>query len=291
MLILAREHVKIMINGTVDDMFGEYFYFLDEIYPALHEFCQSHDIDLEYVDIDFQKPVHEQMDSRSVLNYLESMDLDRTFYLCFRGQYQGWVPSADDMDELTLYTYPELVSYIGTVSITELLSMHALKPFYKVEDGKHIQILPIKHSLFYFRNPKYLEELSNYQKLFYSNDAMGENADVLDMNISKAKDLIFDIKEEFDSDEDNRARIVIRTYEGIWDDKINRYDLVNRYVKKYSKMKNISPDSVMNKYGYLYDEQTPGCLRDFTCEGKSLKEVILNDFKQALKEEFPENFS
>lgn len=290
MLILAKEHVTIMINGTVNDMFGEHYYFLSEIFPELDSLCKRHDIELEYVDIDFMTPVHEENDSRTVLNYLESMDLDRTFFLCFRGQYQGWVPSVDDMDELTLYTYPELVNYIGSISITELLTMHALKPFYKIEDGKNIQILPIRHSLFYFRNPKYLEKLTDYQKLFYTNEAMGEDADVPDMNIAKAKDLIMDTKEEFDSMEGNTAKITVRSYEGQWDASINRYDLLQRYVKEYKRLNGIESTNVMDKYGYLYDEETPGCLRDFTCEGKKLKDIILDDFRSALKMEFPDNF-
>ena len=284
------EKISIMINGTFNDMFGEYYYFLSEVYPELHSLCLNHGIDLEYIDIDYITPKHEETDTRSVLNYLESIDLDRTFYLCFRGQFQGWVPSADDMDELTLTIYPELVDYIGSISITELLTMHALRPFYKVEDGKKIQILPIKHSLFYFRNPKYIDELSDYQKLFYTNDAMGENSEVPDMNIAKAKDLIIDIQEEFDLEGNEEAQIIVRSYEGVWDSTINRYDLISKYAKEYAKIKDISPAHLLDDYGYLYDEKTPGCLRDFTCEGKTLKKVMIEDFRQALMREFPDKF-
>ena len=50
---------------------------------------------------------------------------------------------------------------------TELAIMHALVPFDRYLDGELIKSQPVKHSLFYFRNPDYVNDLNETQKNFY----------------------------------------------------------------------------------------------------------------------------
>ena len=194
MLIRGSEHVTIMIKGSVNDMFGEFCYFLEEIFPELKELCKTYNIELDYMDSFYSISEEDKENNRLVLANLNAIDFDRTFFICFRGQRLGWVPTENDVDKLTLDVYPELVNYIGTISITKLSTLHALKPFNKYQSGKLINLPPVKHALFYFRNPNYVEELDDRQKIFYTNSAMGENAEVPDMNIARAKDLVFEIK-------------------------------------------------------------------------------------------------
>ena len=47
------EHVTIMVNGTIYDMFGEFYYFVSEVYPEIRDFCAKHDIELEFKDVSF----------------------------------------------------------------------------------------------------------------------------------------------------------------------------------------------------------------------------------------------
>lgn len=287
---MSKEHVTIMIKGSVNDMFGEFSYFLTEIFPELYQFCKDHNIELEYRDSFYSISKEDMENNRLILSNLNSIDFDRTFFICFRGQRLGWVPSENDVDKLTLEVYPELVNYIGTISISELSMLHALKPFDKYESDKLIKLPPVKHALFYFRNPNYLENLNVYQKLFYTNSAMGENAVVPDMNIAKAKDLIYDIKYEYDSNEDNTSQINIRNYDGIWDTELSRNDVIEKYAEKYTEINNLSSNSSI-EFGKLFGDDAVGCFSDFKCEGKSLKDVIVEDFKEALKTEFPQNFN
>lgn len=287
---MDSEHVLIMIKGSVNDMFGEFSYFLTEIFPELYRLCKNHNIELDYADSFYSISDYDKENNRLVLANLNSVDVDRTFFISFRGQRLGWVPSENDVDKLTLETYPELVKYIGTISISELLMLHALKPFDKYESGKLIRQPPVKHALFYFRNPNYLENLNDYQKLFYTNSIMGDNAEVPDMNIAKAKDLTYEIKEEFDSQKDHPSNIIIRHYDGIWDDKLSRYDIVRKYSKKYAEINGKSSDKLMEEFGYLFDEGAIGCFKDFKCENRSLKEIIIEDFMESIKMEFPQNF-
>ena len=287
---MSSEHVTIMIKGSVNDMFGEFRYFLTEIFPELSKLCKSHDIELDYTDSFYSISKEDRKNNRLILDNLNAIDIDRTFFICFRGQRLGWVPCEDDVDKLTLDVYPELVKYIGTVSITELSIMHALRPFDKYESGELISLPPVKHALFYFRNPNYLENLNDYQKLFYTNSIMGDNAEVPDMNIAKAKDLTYEIKEEFDSQKDHPSNIIIRHYDGIWDDKLSRYDIVRKYSNKYAEINGKSSDKLMEEFGYLFDEGAIGCFKDFKCENRSLKEIIIEDFMESIKMEFPQNF-
>ena len=287
---MSKEHVTIMIKGSVNDMFGEFSYFLTEIFPELYQFCKDHNIELEYRDSFYSISIEDMENNRLILSNLNSIDLDRTFFICFRGQRLGWVPSENDVDKLTLEVFPELVNYIGTISISELSMLHALKPFDKYESDKLIKLPPVKHALFYFRNPNYLENLNGYQKLFYTNSIMGENADVPDMNIAKAKDLIYDIKNEFDSYDDIETQINIRHYDGIWDDELSRNEVIKKYIDKFAEINHLSSNDSI-EFGELFEDSAIGCFSDFKCEGKSLKDIVVEDFKEALKIEFPQNFN
>lgn len=287
---MTNENVTIMIKGSVNDMFGEFSYFLTEIFPELSLLCKDHNINLNYLDSFYSISEEDRKNNRLILSNLKSIDKDRTFFICFRGQRLGWVPTEHDVDKLTLDIYPELVKYIGTISISELLMMHALQPFDKYESNKLIKLPPVKHALFYFRNPNYLENLDDFQKLFYTNSPMGEDAKVPDLNIAKAKDLIYEIKTEFDSKSDSQSQITIRHYDGIWESELSRNDLLSSYLIKYAEIHDLHPNDLMGEYGNILDENAVGCFKDFRCVGLSLKEVIIDDFMQAMKMEFPQNF-
>ena len=288
---MSSENITIMIKGSVNDMFGEFSYFLTEIYPELSQLCRNHDIKIDYVDSFYSISKQDIENNRLILANLNSIDMDRTFFICFRGQRLGWVPSENDVDKLTLEVYPELVNYIGTISISELSMLHALKPFDKMGSDKLIKLPPVKHALFYFRDPDYLEYLDEYQKLFYTNSAMGENAEVPDMNIAKAKDLIYDIKAEFDSQSDSETQITIRHYDGIWDDDLSRYDVITKYIKKYAEINGLSSNELLSEFGGLFKEGAIGCFKEFKCEDESLKDIIIDDIMESLKMEFPQNFN
>lgn len=288
---MENQHITIMIKGSVNDMFGEFSYFLNEVFPEVKRLCNDHNIDIDYVDSFYSISPEDIENNRLILSNLNSIDTDRTFFICFRGQRLGWVPSENDVDKLTLDVYPELVNYIGTISITELSMLHALKPFDKCESGKLTKLPPVKHGLFYFRNSNYLENLNEYQKIHYTNSSMGEDAEVPDMNIARAKDLVYEIKCELDSQSDNETQIIIRHYDGIWDDDLSRNDVLNAYATGYAKLNDVSSQKMIEGQKYLFDDGAVGCFSDFECEGVSLKDVIVEDIMESLKMEFPQNFN
>ncbi len=90
--------------------------------------------------------------------------------------------------------------------------MHALKPFDKSVDGVLTSMPVVKHSLFFFRDNAYLNQLNDDQKLIYSNHSDVQDKEVQDMEIAKSKDIICVIKREYDKIEKNGPRVKINHY-------------------------------------------------------------------------------
>lgn len=281
-VIQMGNDITIMIISTIPDMFAEHHYFIKNVFPELKEICRSYDVNLEYIDLIFSMSEEELAQCRSIRKYFESIDMDRTFFICFRGQKLGCAPTYRNVDKLTLDKYPELVDYIGDISFTELMIMHALHPF-KKHDGEcgYECMPPVKHSMFYFRNDKFLDDLNHSQKDVYISNGIDEDEFVRDLKLAMAKDLVFNDKREFDS-KDNDSNINIQKYDGIWDENSNLRDMVCQYTREYADLKNLSYDDLMQLLsGLNLDNQ--GSFIDFKCENKDLKDIIIEDFLNELK--------
>lgn len=286
---MASKSVTLMINSTFYDMLGEYVYFIRDVFPRLKEICAHHEIDLEYKDVAFSVP-EEDFNPGIILQDFRYIDSDRTFFICFRGQKMGWIPTPEDLDGLTVHEYPEIIDYIGSISITELAVMHALIPFDKCIDGKLEKLPPTKHSLFYFRNNDYLSQLNRTQKEYYANDSDSENMEVLDIEIAKAKDIIYEIKRDYDKHEDIGCHILIKHYDARWDKSLDIDDVLVEYADEYCNFTDDVHEYFLGIHRQYLCEDTSGCLGGFEYEGRPLSEVMIEDILGELKLEFPENF-
>ena len=272
-------------------MFGEHYYFIKHVFPDLKEVCQNHGIELDYQDLFYSMSEEEFDTCRSIRRYFTSIDSDRTFYICFRGQKLGCIPTYQDVDKATIQKYPELVDYIGDMSFTELTVMHAIHPFERCENGETKKLSPVKHSLFYFRDDHYIDELSDSQKEIYTCRPDCDDEFVQDLKLAMAKDLVVHNKREFDDLKNNMANINVRKYEGIWDENADFLDIINGYTEAYADLKGVAVDDLASYYTELSFKDTQGGFLEFECEGKPLKEVMIEDFISELKLEFPENFN
>lgn len=287
---MDKKHVSLRINSTFYDMFGEYLMFINEVFPQVKEICQKHDIDISYDDVAFSVP-EESFSPNIILQDLRCIDADRTIFICFRAQKSGWIPLPQDIDGLTLDEYPELVDYIGNVTITELGIMHALKPFDKCIDGKLTHLPPVNHALFYFRKPGYLSDITNSQKIHYMNKSNGMSKFVLDMEIAKAKDLIFETKEEFDELENFNHNISISEYRARWDPSLNIEEQMMEYTHEYEKLNKTGPlDYFIGIHEEYLPQEKQGGLTDFKYGNHDLSELMVQDIVNSLKKEFPQNF-
>ena len=288
---MSKKKITIMIISTIPDMFAEHYYFIKNVFPDLREKCLKHDIELEYLDLFYSITEEEFATCRSVRRYFTSIDCDRTFYICFRGQKLGCIPTHEDIDMETIQKYPELVDYIGDMSFTELTVMHAIHPFEKFENGEVEKLPPVKHSLFYFRDDHYLDDLSDSQKEIYTCRPECDDEFVQDLKLAMAKDLVVHNKREFDELKNNMAHINVRKYKGIWDESIDFMDFINGYTQEYANLKNKSVDDLADFYTQLSFSNTQGGFSDFECEDRSFKDVMIEDFMNELKMEFPKNFN
>lgn len=286
---MTKKHVTLMITSTFYDMFGEYYYFIKEVYPFLKKYCKQFDIELYYRDVAFSL-LNDYSDKSIILDDFRSIDFDRTFFICFRGHKLGWKPDYNNVNGITIDEYPEIIKFIGNVSITELAIMHALLPFDKYENNKLEKLSPVKHSLFYFRDSEFFDELSKTQKMFFTNMGDDDNKKVNDMEIAKAKDLIIETKQEFDENDDD-SNIEIRYYKGNWNKELDMHEIFLKYAEEYSKITNMDLDIFINTHEINMCYDYHGCLDDFKCDGKPLKDTLINDIINGLKEEFPENFA
>lgn len=284
-----NEHITIMVNGTIYDMFGEFYYFISEVFPELKEFCKDYGIELEFKDVSFSLYEKKVDTPRTILEYLNLIDDDRTFYICFRGQRLGWVPDLNVIDKYTLNVFPELVSFLGRNSINELSILHALVPFDKFIDGEKEELQPVKHSLFYFRNTDYLCSIDPSERSFYL-DKTSEKKEITALKVAKAKDIVYDIKRGFDKDE-NGPNIIIREYNGQFDKDIKLFDIIEKYTQIYSELSGLSYNEMIDLFKPLKFRDIEGCVTDFEYDGRPLKEVIIEDFKNEIKLEFPEKFA
>ena len=285
---MVKQHITLMINSTFYDMMAEYTCFLNEVFPKLKQECSKHDIDIEFRDVAFSVP-KKDADKNIILQDFRCIDEDRTFFICFRGQKLGWKPTHENVNGVTVDEYPELVQYIGSISITELAIMHALVPFDRYIDGVKCDLKPVKHSLFYFRNSGYENDLSDVKQPYYMNKSNGKLKEAQDIEIARAKDLIYEMKLDFDKSEDG-PRVIIRQYDAVWDNSSNCHQMFLDYADKYSELVNEPLDDIIEIHEQYLCSECGGSLTDLRYEGRPLGEVIYEDIMNELKIEFPENF-
>ena len=287
---MEKKHVLLLINSTFYDMIGEYCLFIREVFPELRKICQKHNIELEYKDVAFS--VHDDVYTRDLIfRDFQYVDEDRTFFICFRGQKLGWRPTANDVTKLTLDVYPELVKHVNGISLTELVIMHALRPFDKHVDGEKHILPTVKHSLFYFRNADYVEDLNDRQKACYLNRTDVKDKEVQDFEIARAKDLIYDFKREFVKIEENAPRVLISHYDAEWNNGLNLHEMLEGYIDEYIKLNGSLDEDFLEVHRGFICKYARGCPDKFTYEGRPLKEVMIEDILGELKLEFPENFA
>lgn len=150
------KNIHVFISSTFNDMHAERDYLVKRVFPKLRIWCNERHLKL--VDIDLRWGVREEdasQNKRVVEVCLKNIDRSRPFFLCLLGQRRGWVPGAEDVNDATPDAFPLLRKYLGSSSVTELEIIHALlDPL----DGTS---QPIRHSLFYFRDGAYLQDIED----------------------------------------------------------------------------------------------------------------------------------
>lgn len=155
--------IYIFISSTFRDMFFEREYLVKRVFPELKTWCAERN--LELADIDLRWGITEEMAQKEravVMKCLQGVDDARPFFLCFLGQYRGWVPTEGEISPETFEAYGSMKRMVGKNSVTEMEIAHALGQ--KGPGG----------ALFFYRDPSYLAQMPQTDEYLdvYTNHAI-----------------------------------------------------------------------------------------------------------------------
>ncbi len=245
--------VYVFISSTFNDMHAERNYLVKRVFPELTQWCAERRLRLRDIDLRWGITEEDSRDNlRTVQICLENVDRCRPFFVCLVGQRRGWVPSDRDIPEKTFDEFPGLRERLGS-SVTEMEVIHSLiDPMRRTELPEEDKL---ERAFFYLRDPSYLEDIKSKELLdIYTNSACADPARE-DELLSKFRDEILP--------ETGRP---CRFYGGRWDPDARTPEL--------AAIPGTPPEIV------------EGQLTDFTCEGRSLADVILGDLKAAIAERY-----
>ena len=272
-IIMKWQKATVFISSTFNDMHAERDYLIKEVFPELTEWCEERKIRLSDVDLRWGVKEEDSENNATVGTCLRHIDKSRPFFLCFLGQRRGWVPDFEnDINEDTKEQYPTIKSIDTDRSVTEMEIEHSLlSPLYRIlEKEGQTSCPPTRHSLFFFRDPEYVNEISPAQRLIYTNENEEDVAHA-DEKLAEIKQRIIDKKAEETKENANRADeekiyVDITDYKGTWDSELELPEL-----------------------SHYKNGEGKGRLTNFKCGERSLKEVLLQQLKAQLEAEFPEN--
>ena len=154
------EKKTVFISSTFNDMHAERDYLVKEVFPELTEWCEERKIRLTDIDLRWGVTEADSESSKTIETCLRHIDKSRPFFLCFLGQRRGWVPDFEkDINDKTKERYTTIDDLDGR-SATEMEIEHALiKPIHMFLK-KDYDYPSTKHSLFFFRDDSYLDDLT-----------------------------------------------------------------------------------------------------------------------------------
>lgn len=266
------EKATIFISSTFNDMHAERDYLIKEVFPELNEWCEERKIRLSDVDLRWGVKEEDSENNATVGTCLRHIDKSRPFFLCFLGQRRGWIPDfKKDINDETKEQYPSINDLDSDKSVTEMEIEHSLlSPLYRVLDDENKKCPPTRHSLFFFRDPAYVDEISPDQRLIYTND----DADDVEHADEKLEEIKQRIREKVKEETEKNKKL---------DDEEKIYVDVTDYTCTWNS------DLELPELSHYDNNVGKGRLTDFKCGDKTLKEVLLEQLKRQLEAEFPNN--
>ena len=253
--MITWKTVRVFISSTFKDMHAERDYLVKHVFPELAQWCEERLIRFYDVDLRWGVTTDEEENENAVTTCLDSIDDCRPFFLCFLGQRRGWIPfqRENDIQQNMFNTFPQIVQSIRR-SITEIEIEHALlAPMLRIVDHQEVFSAPTKHALFFFRNDPFQHiTLTNEYESIYKNAETDRNEADRELERFKAK---------------IQAKWPVQFYDCKWNPV------------------QMSPE--LSSYGNV----AVGRLHDFSVNGISLKECVLDMLKRAIGEEFPDHLS
>ena len=301
------QNVYIFISSTFSDMHAERDYLVKQVFPRLYDWCERRRLRL--VDIDLRWGVTEADATRNknvVQVCLERIDHCRPFFMCFLGQRYGWIPKPEDIDEATFEQFPGLADAVAEQrSVTDLEVLHAaVKPFHADETLEKEGYHPADHAFFYLRDDAYLTGVPvepHYLRRIYT------DADETD---GASRDLLVGKQQTLREETVLAAGWPRRLYSAEWLEDQRTPEIAmplkcpalldenrSRWREEWLRYGDIQigdqetevPVNDVGNAKELNAALTQGRLGSFTCEGKTLGDVIFEDLTKAIEARYPDH--
>ena len=152
--------IALFVSSTFSDMHDERELLLREVFPRVQEFCRKHNLIFRPIDLRWGI-TKEQADelNQTVDLCLQRVNQAAPLFLSFLGQRYGWIPGNMYLQNHR-YDHPEALAQYEGRSVTEMEIMQALfSSFYAGEP---------KECLFFFKDPSYLEGLTEEERRIYA---------------------------------------------------------------------------------------------------------------------------
>lgn len=152
--------IRVFISSTFRDMQAERDELIKYIFPQLRSLCESRGVVWGEVDLRWGITDEEKAEGKVLPLCLEEIKNCRPYFIGLLGERYGWVP--DDIPSEIIEREPWLKEHLAH-SVTELEILQGVLRNPEMAD----------HAFFYFRDPSYIEKLSEEKKT----DFIEEEAD------------------------------------------------------------------------------------------------------------------
>jgi len=308
---LKWQKVHVFISSTFNDMHAERDYLVKQIFPQLQEWCEKRKLRLVDIDLRWGVTEHDALNNKNALKVcLDRIDECRPFFLCFLGQRRGWVPKVGEISQKTFDSFPELRSFAGASSITEMEILHALiNPLHQGRErdtSKSAEYYErVKYAFFYLRETSYLSKMPADPPMLrqtYTNEGVEDPKErqIHEQELNRWRDVT--IK--------NSGRPV-HSYQARWDSSASAFSPelniplqcpsseplnIERWRKQWENAGvfvrgiDVEDDQIEARKAREFNRKLcSGRLTDFRCDGMALSQVILNDLKEAIAARYPDH--
>src|SRR4051794_22795242 len=179
----GRREIRVFVSSTFQDMHAEREELIKRTFPELRRLCAQRGVTWGDVDLRWGVTDEQKAEGKVLPICLEEIDRCRPFFLGLLGERYGSIPLASSYTpgqrENLLTTFPWLRECLSTRSVTEIEMLHGVLNYPALA----------RRSLFYFRDPKYIDRLPQDARPDHQseNQAAQENLELLKQRIRESR--------------------------------------------------------------------------------------------------------
>jgi tetratricopeptide (TPR) repeat protein len=155
----GQRTVRVFVSSTFRDMHEEREELVKRIFPQLRKLCESRGVTWGEVDLRWGVTDEQAAEGKVLPLCLAEIERCRPYFIGLLGERYGWVP--ESYPESLVREQPWLKNHLHH-SVTELEIIHGVLKSPKMLD----------RSLFYFRDPKYLDSLPDEIRADFTADSI-----------------------------------------------------------------------------------------------------------------------